>query len=369
MRIACIYWPTSSVGGINTELVHFTEEAERQGDTFHVLVSGSQKTKGTTVFPSPKLIRGGNTFITVHGHASHHPSRIQSTITWLEKNYDAIFFAYPCPHPTKAYGNEPHWLPLYSECKLPKVTRILDAYWDTYKEWGEMLIPFCNSIWVNQPAYANSITYLGDKIKLSRKPFSPAVSDTPRSKNPLLVWTSQWKGIKGIHKFLPVIPKVRADVELYSNGIMYYQKRTTPEWKAAIKTDHFKGYNGDGCADFYGYVPLEELPKILSRAWWMVDMQGHAARYEAYKSGSYNNTTVEALYYGALPILHTQVRKSPIPDEVIATVGSCEEIPDRVASSSGFAMDPARQKAARDWVLDFHDVSKIYKELKECLSE
>lgn len=381
MKVAAIYWPTSSVGGINTELRAFHDEATRRKDTFHVLRSGLIK-KQPCEYGYRKLIRGGDTFITIDGEASHHPNVVANTVEYLNKNYDRLYLAFLCPHPTKDYGTEPHFLKMLEGFKKPITARVTDGYWETYAEWATLTAKMVGHVTVSQPAFAKPLLELSDgasrRIHSSWFPFSarePKVIDLygkklkpERAKKPLTVWTSQWKAIKGIHKLLPYFPQIKTDVELYSNGILYYQLRTTPEWKAAVGTDHFGGttpsgaFSGDGRAPFYGYIPLEDIPTVLSRAWFMIDLMGIGKpKNKVYTEGSFNNTTVEALYYGACPILHEQASKV-VPRDIALFVNEASEVPaltnDKIKQA--FATSPKRQEAARKWVAQNFAAKKVY---------
>lgn len=371
MKIAAIYWPTSSVGGINSVLVALQKEAESNGDTFDVIRCGNQKTITPSKFSEPQLIRGGDTFITVHGECSHHPNQIKGAIKFLEDNYDALYFAYICPHANKAYGEEPVFLPIYTETKLPKVTFITDAYWDTYKDWAMMCLPYVKKTLVTQPAYAEPLLKYGLPVQAIDAPIFPQPVRSDRELEPLVVWTSQWKNIKGITKLMPVIPQITelTKMEMYSNGILYYQMRETPEWKAAMGKDHFKGFDGDGKAEFFGYIPLDQIPEILTRSWFMIDLQGIGnPKFKAYTNGAYNITTIEALLYGSCPILAEQAKKSVIPNEFFLTVDDARDIPDLIKQNYAFAIDPDRIQAAREWVLERHSAEHMYKQVIDALN-
>ena len=360
MRVACIYWPTSSVGGIATHVATMKREALRRGDTFDIILSASHITKGQELFSEPKTVRGGDTFITIDGYASHHPKRIKDTIKWLEKNYDVLYFGFLCPHPTKAYP-EPYFMPLFTKCKLPKVGRISDAYFKTYESWGTKAVKKLDRLLCVQRAYALPLIEKGFDVKISVQPFDPLFKpmSVPKMKSPLLSWTSQWKDIKGIKKVLNVIPDFpkKWKVNMYSNGIRYYQLRTEEAWISAIKKDHFKEFNGKGRANFYGYQPLDVIATALMKSWATINLQGHSAKYEAYKQGAYNNTEVESLYYGAMPILHKQAELSAIPNELFVSVEYAEEIPYALKH---IAPDTKRHKKAIKWVMDTHHVSIVY---------
>lgn len=366
-RVACLYWPTSSVGGINTELRAFRDEAERRGDTFHVLRSGKQSTLMPCAFESRKLIRGGDTFITIDGEAPHAPNRLEQTLDFLQ-SYDRVYLAYLCPHPTKDYGEAPLFLPLLrglAKAGVPITARVTDGYWESYAEWGEETIKLCKAVTVSQPAFASFFKH--PRVKASRFPFSPrpVLGKEKRSPTPLTVWTSQWKAIKGIHKLLPHIPEIKHRVEMYSNGILYYQLRETADWKRAIKKDHFKGFNGNpktSNAEFFGYIPLEQIPGVLARAWFMIDLMGIGKpKNKVYTEGSFNNTTTEALWYGACPVLHEQAKKA-IPADLALWVAEASDVPRLLNSKDcqRFALDPKRQAAAKKWVKENFDAAKVY---------
>jgi hypothetical protein len=371
MKIAAIYWPTSSVGGINSVLVALRRAAEANGDTFDVIRCGNLKTITPSKFAEEQLIRGGDTFLTVHGECSHHPDRIKGTIMWLEANYDALYFAYICPHANKAYGEEPVFMPIYTDVKLPKVTFITDAYWDTYKDWAIPCLPHVKKTLVTQPAYAEPLLKMGLPVKPIDAPIFPQKVISERAKAPLAVWTSQWKNIKGITKLMPIIPKITdiVNMEMYSNGILYYQMRETEEWKAAMGKDHFKGFDGNGKAQFFGYVPLDQIPEVLTRSWFMIDLQGIGnPKFKAYQGGAYNITTIEALLYGSLPILSDQTNRSIIPQEFFVTVKEADEVPDLIKRSFIKAVDRDRVEAARKWVLERHSAENMYREVIEALT-
>lgn len=364
LKVAALYWPTSSVGGINTELRAFRDAADARGDIFHVLRSGAGPNARPCVFEQRKLIRGGDTFITIDGEAPHHPSNVVASIAFLTARYDRVYLAYLCPHPTKDYGTTPHFLPLLDGIKAEKVpitARVTDGYWDSYREWGEATLKVCEAVTVSQPAFAT--TFEHPKVKASRFPFSPHPTSEKRSSGPLTVWTSQWKAIKGIHKLLPYVPEIKGRVEMYSNGILYYQLRTSPEWKAAIGPDHFKPeFSGKGRASFHGYVPLESIPNILARAWFMIDLMGIGRpKNPVYTQGSFNNTTTEALWYGACPVLHEQAAKV-VPRDLALFVREASEVPRLVNSweARSFALDPKRVKRARHWVTCHFSAEAIY---------
>jgi hypothetical protein len=251
MRIAALYWPTSSVGGINSVLVALRKAALDEGDTFDVIESGSQATVSAGLLDEPTLIRGGDTFITVHGRAAHHPAQITATRRWLEANYDALYFAYICPHPTKDY-TEPLFLELYVAVRLPKVAFITDAYWASYRDWAVECLPWIHKCFVTNPAYAKPIIEEGYAVEAANTPFYPLEVDPGigRSGKPYAVWTSQWKQIKSVNQLVPVIPEISkvCKFDLFSNGIRYYQFRCkNPEkrdalyeaWYRAVGTDYF----------------------------------------------------------------------------------------------------------------------------------
>lgn len=377
-RVAALYWPTSSVGGINTELRALRDEAEARGDTFHVLRSGL--TSGSPrAYPERRLVRGGDTFITIDGEAPHGAGAWQASARFIQERYDRVYLAYLCPHPTKAYGSNPLFLNLLlalREADLPIMGRVTDGYWESYSMFGQATIDLCSGVTVSQPAFASFFRH--PHVRASRFPFSPRPAqpmalygqrlEPRRSRKPLTVWTSQWKAIKGIHRLLPHLPDIRHDVELYSNGILYYQLRTTPAWRAAVGRDHFGAttpsgaFSGRGRAPFYGYIPLEDIPCVLSRAWFMVDLMGVGRpRNRVYTEGSFNNTTVEALWYGACPILHQQAARV-VPDDIALFVGEASEVPallnDR--KQQRWAVEPTRQRRAQHWVRENFSRARVY---------
>jgi hypothetical protein len=294
----------------------------------------------------------------------------EASARWLERNYDVVYFGFICPHQTKAYST-PEFLPIY-DVQLPKVSGITDGYWEEYADWGSLCLAKVKAAVVVQPTYADVVRKAtGFKnLHVLLAPFCPQLGRTvPRATVPLLIWPNQWKNIKGVTQVVDCIPSLpdEVQVELYSNGIRYYQMRTEDRWKNAVGEDKFMGFNGIGRATFFGNVDMPEIYRAYQRAWFTVNLQGMSSRKEAYKRGSYNLTEVEALWYGCLPILHTSTLQTALPQEVYRAVSSADEIPDTIVSclADGYVLDPTRQRRARDYVIDNHLASNHYRKLKE----
>jgi hypothetical protein len=386
VRWAAIYFHTTSVGGVNSELQYYKRAAAAGGDVFHILRSKNLINAGQGLYPHVTRKRGGDTYIDLDGWAGHHPDQTEKTLKWLKKNYDALFFISLCPHPNKLYGNNPDFLPLYTDTPtLPKAATLCDGYWSTYAEWARMAVPHVQALYTGCAAYALPAASEGINVIVRPRPFAPLANyKTPQSREMLTAWTSQWKQIKGINKFLKVIPKINGIIELYSTGIEYYKMRTTELWKAAVDRDHvFPEFSGHGKAQYYGWVPLDRTPEIYQRAWFSVNLQGITAKTvktslfgntvndprAVYAAGSYNNTETEALYFGAVPVLHEQVLKSDLPKDLILTVRSAEELPDllNLRESQKFARDEARRVKAREFVTEHNSPARIYREMKRRL--
>ncbi len=369
-RIAVLHWHTSSVGGINTTLQTLRAEALSRGDEFDILASDPQKTKQPGKFVKRQRVRGGDTFITIDGLAPHHPNNVKASIAFLKREYDVVVLSFLCPHPTKAYGDEPLFMPLLQGIKdagIPIVGYIHDAYWDSYKEFGELVLPLCVRTMVAQKAYGEPLEAKGYKVSTAYLPFRPLVDDpvVKREMN-LVAWIPQWKNIKGIYKFWDDIRRAQSrgyHVELYGNGIEYYniRKSEDPEigWKTVVGKDHFApDYSGTGLAEFFGCIHETEIPRVLSRAAFMADFQGSGnPKYAAYRNGSYNHTIIEALYYGCVPIVHTNMLKSSIPNHLLAATDTPEKWSDVAAAFDVANYDRA---GAREYVIKNHSAAVLY---------
>lgn len=366
MRIACIYWSTSSVGGIATHLNSLRSAAIREGDRFDILHSRDWKGKSPTVFKERQWIRGGDTKIWVDGEVP----QTSEGAKWLESNYDVILFGFICPHETKAYP-EPKFLALY-DARLPKAAWVMDGYWDDYSHWAIPLLPKLSAVFCPLESYASPLVKLGAKVTISAFPFQPQYGKTEKkSETPLLIWPCQWKNIKGVTQFLEQVPLLpeNLEVDLYSNGIRYYQLRSQETWKKAVGQDLFQGFNGSGRATFYGNLDVPEVAKAYQRAWFTVNLQGMRSRKETYRRGSYNNTEVEALFYGACPILHSSTLQTDLPRDVYLSVDKAEQIPEAISEAikNGFALDAARRRRARDFVIVKHLASNRYQDMRRLL--
>ena len=375
MRLAIIYWPTSSVGGIATHLNAIRRAAIRAGDECDILLSASQKTKKPHVFDERKWVRGGDTRIWIDGEAPHHPDNVADTITWLEKNYDAIYFGFLCPHPTKAYPT-PDFLPLFTDTSCSLAGGITDGYWNEYKEWGRQCLPFLNVLTSSGLNYAvecePDATEVGLEILNLGMPFEPQRGKyEKKSKAPLMVWPNQWKNIKGINGFLDAVPAFpkKVKVELYSCGIRYYQLRTEERWKKAVSIDHFKQFDGDGRAPYFGNVDYPVIRKAFQRAWFTANFQGITSRKEAYKKGSYNNTELEALFYGAHPFLHESTLQTDLPKACYTPLASPDLLPNAIAKRLrvSSAKVERERETARSFVIQNYSSARYYDKLRKYL--
>lgn len=364
-RIITLHARISSVGGINTELVTMRKEAAEKGHEFLVYEVAPWKTFAFKHFDEPTNIRGGDTYILVDGKLSSFPSHLGDTVKWINENFDSVFISCCGPRDNKAYReagvNEDGtsvFNDLLDHITLPIVNRVTDGYFSAYEEWGRRTMQQCVKTTCSR-AYRPSIPEDAGKVELVEIPFRPETQDMmpARSPSPLVVNVSQYKNVKGTVPMLEAIPLFKEDVtvDLYSCGILYYQLRTKEIWLNAVDKDFFKGFHGNGRATYYGYVDVERMPEVLSSAWFLLDLQGwgRAGRYDAYKKGSLNNTGIEGMYYGCLPIVY---ETTPIPDHLCAKVTSIEEIAQVVNSEEGraLALDKARQEEARQWVIERH---------------
>lgn len=370
MKIACIYWNSNSVGGIATHLNALRKASIQRKDTFDILHCFLWKTKNPQLFPDRKSVTGGNVRIWVDGEISNHETKIDATVKWLNDNYEAIHFGYLCPHRRKDYPN-PTFIPMFTQTDLPKTATITDGYWKEYADWGRLCLPHLNYISTSGLYYAEELRAEGIEVEHLGMPFvPPKTKPAVRSATPLLVWPNQWKNIKGVAKFCSIIPKLnpKVSVELYSSGIRYFQLRNEPEWLTqTVKEDRLAGTTGTGRAVFFGHVELPVIQNAMQRAWFTVNLQGMKATKPAYQRGSYNNTELEALYFGAIPILYKTAVNTDLPKGTFLTVESAEEIPDVVnrAIKDRMHLNPKRQATGREFVLDNYSAHVQYHKLRK----
>ena len=371
MKIAVLHWATSSVGGINTTLQILRDEAISRGYTFDILASNPQKSKRPKLFPKRKRVRGGDTFITIDGEAPHHPMNVKGSIDFIKSRYDLVITSFLCPHPTKAYGDEPLFLPLLQGIKdagIGLVGYIHDGYWDSYAEFGVLTLPLCDRTMVCQAGYAQPVLDAGFDVTPAFVPFRPwdekEKYERPSREARLVSWLPQWKNIKGIaHFFEGILPAYARgySVELYGNGIVYYQMRKEREtWTPVVGKDHFQPRaSGNGPAEFFGCVHEHKVPGILFRSGYMADFQGHGKpKYEAYRKGSYNHTIIEAMYHGAVPIVHESILNTPIPKNLVLTLSSAE-MKDWSAHLDRLPPGEYNRKLAREYVMENHSAAVL----------
>lgn len=368
MRVAVLHWYTTSVGGIHTTLETLRAAALRRGDTFHVLRCDPRMRWTPGVYSSRRRVAGGDTFITVDGEVPHHPVNWRDSAEFIRRNYDIVLLSYICPHPTKAYGTKPLFEPLLAELSrhVPVVGYVHDAYWKTYAEWGELAMAYVDRTICNQRAYGEPLKAAGYDVNIAYVPFEPFEECGRISRrNPKgVVWTPQWKSVKGILKFFAGVPELSRrgfSVDLYGNGIEYYKLRKLPGWRQTVGRDEFAPqYSGKGAATFHGCVPLERVSTALRTAGFMCDFQGHAAKYTAYLNGGYNHTMLEAMYFGAVPVVHANTVKSGIPQDFLLPV---EDLRGYPCAISDYPLREYPRKRAREYVLDNHSPDKLYAQI------
>jgi len=361
MRIAVLYWPTTSVGGIASDLLNLRSCALRKGHTFDVYRSGDLSTIEPRKFRERKLIRGGDSFIHIDGEASHASRQVRYSADMLNRNYDIVILGFLCPHPKKEIP-EPRFLELLTRLKMPIVGRVTDGYFDTYAEWGKQTLALCQRSTVVVPSYAKPLTDREiTNFEIYRAPFDAEAYgidlEAKRSPTELTIWPSQQKNIKGWNPFLEMLAEIPGDVEIYNCGIRYYQTRTSDEWIRGIGKNNFHPeFGGLGRHTYFGWQTLDHMrSEVYPRAWFMVDFQGMGKpRYEAYRLGSYNHTTVEALWYGMLPVLYHTSMNAGLPPEVFFAVEEARDfITDHDRALEQFH-DATRLAQARQFVLDHH---------------
>jgi len=377
MRTAVLHWHTSSVGGINTTLQNYRLVAEKRGDTFHVLASDNQRTKKPGLFTmdgeihgdeARRRVRGGDSFIMIDGLAPHHSSNWALTAEFLNQHYDVIMTSFLCPHPTKAYGDEPAFLPLL-KCLVksmgkPLIGYIHDAYWETYAEFGRQVLPLCDRVLVAQKAYVPP-ELTGKNVIAAYLPFWPLPVKKAKRQFRRVVWLPQWKAIKGIYKFwegLGALQHLGLETQLYNNGIEYYNLRKTADWGDLVKYDHFtdsawKPTGNRNRAEFFGCLPIEDIAQVISEAGFTVDFQGHASKYKAYLNGSYNHTLAESMYYGAVPVVHANCLKSGVPRELVLPIEDLTAYPEAI---NAYKSERYPRAKARQFVMDNFDAEKQY---------
>lgn len=374
MRIAIIYWPIKSVGGIATHLNTWRQAALDSGDECDILVS-KPTSLSPSLFPERRSIFGGDTRIWIDGSLPHG-EKVQESINFIKTNYDGVIFSTICPRRTKTYP-EPKFMELYEGLKsrkIPFVSCVMDGHFQA-GEWETWCVNRCKKIICPLESYAAPLSGFGGvKVVISPFPFNPfAHVGRTSTKNPLLVWANQWKNLKGISEFLSIVPDLppNVEVEMYSNGIRYYQLRNTSLFRKAVKRDHLSNDTGlkGSRAHFYGNVEHSEIMKVFQRAWFTVNLQGIKAKKGPYFLGSYNNTEVEALWCGAIPILHSSAHRTDLPKNTFLTVDSAQEIPAVVEKALKEKMihDPQRNLSAVKFINDKHYYLDRYEQVKRSL--
>ena len=354
MRVAVILWATTGASGIDSEI----RSLEKVGrDQFKIFISKPWAAWPSRMFPRQN-IRQGDVYAEVDGKLSHHPRYVEENAKFLNENFDMVFFINGVPHPTKEYGPLPLFKRFMELVTLPKTMRICDGYADSYREWLDMGLELVDHATIAY-SYRSTVNVPGVHI-----PFYPDEAETTRSMRPHICWVSQWKQIKSIKQFIAAVPDIKARIDMYSSGIEYFQMRKSPAWRAAVKKDHVGNFDGEGHAHYYGYTHHNSIGGILQHTWSIVDLQGLGNhKYKVYDGGSINTTSIEALYYGACPIV---AMNSPIPGDLCLKVPKdaiAETINMHLLEPNDFLLSGERQQRAMEYVADTFAAPALYDEI------
>lgn len=373
MKLAIICWDmVGQMGGIGTRLNRLREGAIRCDDECDILYSAPNVSEKPGLFKNRKRIANKDNWIWCDGLLPHHPRNVQDSVDFVKQKYDAICYGFFCPSQTKHY-KDPLFMPLVTDTELPSVAWVSDGNFDSYPEWAEEVLVYLEGVLCPLESYAIPLRNRGVEVTISAFPFFPChKEEVPKAENPLMVWPNQWKSIKGVEKFveqLPDLAEMGIDVELYSCGIDYYRMAKKKVWGYGIGEDKFGKRHGGGEAIYFGTVEIPTLMDAFQRAHFTCNFQGMNVREETYKQGSYNNCEVEALYYGACPVLHQSVLKTAIPKELYLTVEYKGQLPGvlKEALESNVALDKQRQIRAREWVIDTHWGTDRYLDMRRLL--
>jgi hypothetical protein len=362
MRVAVLLVKMTGISGIISEVLSLEAYGNKIGDEYTILSTHNWKSKGLELFEKRTPIRQGDVWAQVDGKISNARKFADENAAYLNLNFDRVLMIGSCPHPNKDYGTDPEFLDLLNKLQIPVVSRMCDGYYDTYKEWMDSTLDAIDHATIAY-SYRKTVEHLG--IKGVHIPFEPTeIAHDCRASYPAGVWLSQWKPIKGIIPFMKALPNIQCDMDLYSCGIEYYNMRKKDMWLNAVDEDRFKGFDGRGRATYHGCVATQNIPYILAEAWYNVDLQGITkAKYKVYNDGSINTTGIEALWYGACPVV---AENSPIPDDLCIKVNKdniAERINDHLNRPRDFMINPYRQEAARRYVKQNFLTEVVYNDI------
>lgn len=374
MRVACLAWDVAGPGGINTGLSGMKYAANRAGDSFVRLLCKNWVSFDRRLYDKPQTMNMGHNHLTIDADISFHTRFVKTNADWLNSNFDAVMLSYLTPHPTKNYP-EPLHFELLDAIKLPIIGRVTDGMWDSYAEWGAYVAQKCIKVLVSNESYMIAVPAFVDAIAMPYFTIFKNPEEVVRKdEHSTLLWSSQWKIMKGLVPFLNALTGVPEDIpiDLCGCGIDYYQLRQSDIFRNAVG-ENYKDpeFSGNGRAMYYGFIRAEQMPDFYRRAGWTVDWHGlRPGRYPAYQNGSYNNTFVEALYYGALPIVADQMKKSKVPRHLYIPTPEARThyLGNMLARTRGAMQDPVRVAQSREWAMDNHGAERGWAIIRSLLA-
>lgn len=371
MKIAILCWDVAGPGGLNTFMHGIHEAAEAVHDTCARFHMSEWKAFDRRFYVGSRSKPMGHNILTVEGDLSYHPKHIDENAAYINKVFDVVLLITLTTHPTKNQP-EPVHIPFLAKIHKPIYACICDGLWPVYHDFAMATLPYITTpLFSANPSYTTAIPPEIPSVDLPY--FLLPDPDIQRVDGPArLMWSSQWKPLKGIRQFLSALKSVRPEtlVDLYGSGIEYFQTRSTHLFFDVVGENFVHPeYSGIGRAGYYGHVPLEDIPRALAKSTFMADWHGISPKFPAYTKGSFNNTLIEALYYGAMPVLAEQMLKSAVPPEFFLTVNksTADRLGDLLADKSTVATDPERRYAAKRWVLETHTAEIGYRKMREVM--
>lgn len=334
MKVAFLLWPIAEEGGLSTRARALVALHRRNGiraNFYRLHYNDRLHGHGSSELETEINANGG---LRLQGrHLSVTTEKLAETVAHLD-SYDELVFVHPCPHVTDKGPGVKNWRYLYQLPRAPKSTYFTDVYAEQFYPWIADVIGLFRPLAVNDAVARHVRATMDIEPTVVPHPWEAI----PRSYSPWrerrVLWTSAWRGWKGIKRFCDAVPAIDAPVRLYGTG------RELRQWR--------KVQPADWPGEIAGVQPPERVLDDYQSAYCAVDLTGQSVKYH----GHYNRTTLEPMLHGCVSVtLPTLIEPhSRIPGETVWTVDKDNVAGDINELLAKPEMADQIRRDAHDWI-------------------
>jgi len=293
MKVAIIVWELSQLGGIATHAVETKKILTKSNIDSDIIILTNKdrafKIDKQEIETTEKLLKIKGIELSVK------KKNLKMTLNFLN-NYDILFHTTACLH--KDNG----WLAVYKFIKKRHIVVISDVYWNDFYRHFDKAMKYVYKFYATNEAVRKYLKKeKGINTELVIHPFSFNEYYNEHKEN-IVIWAHQWRGWKGIKRFVENADRINGKVVMFGGGREYYNlKDKLP------KNVEYKGFRSPN-----------EIKDMYKKAKIAVDFTGQSEKYY----GHYNRATIEPMFFKCIMVCNEKLvyPYSFIPREVVCPV-------------------------------------------------